>query len=145
MARQVERSHRTLRNWAEPLLLTSALVLVQIVATRVAWGRLTYEELAESVRNPFWLSQHDLYDGTSGNIAWYALCLVHYRIFGFSLALAKAIRIGLFAVSLVCAVDLLRRFLPGRTYLPMALAIGLSPTLLYYNTYQARRTRCVNG
>ncbi|HEX7481820.1 MAG TPA: hypothetical protein VF331_28695 [Polyangiales bacterium] len=113
------------------------LLLLQTAATYAARDRFGYEELAESVRNPFWLEQRTIYDGVSSNIGWYGLCLVLYKLFGFSLALCKWMRLGLQAISLGCVLSLLRRALPSPSHLLPAFAIALSPTLLYFNTYQA--------
>jgi hypothetical protein len=122
----------------EPWLIWLAAVALQGGATAAAFNRFWYEEVAESIRNPFWLDQHTIYDGASSNIGWYGVCLVSYKLFGFSLAQAKLVRLVLHAISWACLLKLLRQALPGRGYILPALAIALSPTLLYFNTLQAQ-------
>jgi hypothetical protein len=112
------------------------LLLLQAAATYAARDRFGYEELAESVRNPFWLEHRTIYDGRSSNVGWYGLLLALYKLCGFSLALCKWMRLGLHAISLGCVLALVRRALPSPDYLLVAFTIALSPTLLYFNTYQ---------
>jgi len=37
--------------------------------------RIAYEEMSESVRNPYWLAHRTLYDSGSTNVSWYAFLL----------------------------------------------------------------------
>src|SRR5437763_812938 len=119
--------------WTLPLLLTG----VQLVFSVRSASQLRYEELAESVRNVFWLDHRLLYDRVSSNVGWYGLLLGIYRIGGFSLFVARGVRVVLQLTSLLCLASLLERFLGvRRAWLPL-LAWGLSPTLLAFNCLQA--------
>ncbi len=116
-----------------PLILTGA----QLIFTLNSFNQIRYEELAESVRNPFWIQNGYMYDGTSGSIAWYGLQAIIYNIFGFSLFTAKFVKLALWLISLVCLATLLKRFLGAtKAWLPL-LAFGLSPTVIYFNVLQA--------
>ena len=109
----------------------------QAIATSAAWNRFQYEELAESIRNPFWLSNHSIYDGVSSNIGWYGFMAAFYRVFGFALASGKTAKLLIWIVAIFFLIDILRKFLSwSRLWLPLFL-ISLSPTLLYFNTTQA--------
>ncbi len=112
------------------------IFVLQIPLTIGAQNQIRYEELGESVRNPFWFSRRILYDGVSSNIGWYATMHVIYSIFGFDLFAAKFFRLLLHFVSLLCIAVLLKRYLTIKhSFLPF-LAIALSPTLLYFNLFQ---------
>lgn len=100
--------------------------------------QIRYEELAESVRNVWWLQQRTIYDGISSNVGLYAPLLAIYNIFGFSLFTAKVFRLGLQLVSLLCLAAILKRFLPVKyAWFPL-VTIGLSPTILYFTTIQTQ-------
>lgn len=130
------RPMRTLRSWG-PVAVVAALLLLQGFFTVRGLSQIRYEELAESVRNPFWLTRRAIYDGISSNVGWYGLHVVLYKIFGFHLFASKWMRLGIHALSLGASAFVFRKFFRG-PYRYLALAIvGVSPTLLYFNTSQA--------
>lgn len=118
--------------WLIPIFLT----ICQLVWTLNSTSQLRYEEVAESIRNVFWLQNRTIYDGISSNVGWYGTLLVIYKIFGFSLFTAKYYRLFLFVISIFCLASLLRKYLGDKKALIPLLIIGLSPTLLYFNTLQ---------
>ena len=118
--------------WSLPLLLAG----VQYWVSSTSMHQIRYEELAESVRNVFWLSNRLVYDGISSNVGWYGTLLIVYKLFGFSLYSAKFVRLGLHLLGLLCAADILRRCMDVRMAIVPLLVIGLSPTLLYMNSLQ---------
>jgi hypothetical protein len=118
--------------WAIPLLLC----LLQAGQIYAAWDRLFYEEIAESIRNVYWLEQKEIYDGVSSNIGWYGLLLFVYKTFGFSLHIAKIVRLVLYTLAIFSMAWTLKQcFGPKKSILPL-VTLGLSPTWLYFNTYQ---------
>lgn len=118
--------------WAIPILLWIA----QLVFTANSNTQIRYEELADSIRNVFWLQQHKIYDGVSNGVGWYATLLIIYKLFGFSLFTAKYFRLFLSLVSLICLAYLLFKYLKVKqAFLPL-LTIGLSPTMLFLNSTQ---------
>lgn len=120
--------------------LLVAIFLVPIAAQ--AWyssltaSRILFEELGEAVRNPFWLSHRQVYDGVSSNIGWYALLVAVYEVFGFSLFAGKIVRLAFHAISTGCLLYLLVRWLGARGAILPFLVLSLSPALLYFNTMQ---------
>lgn len=119
------------------LLLVLALLVAQAAYSARSASQLRYEEAAESVRNPLWLSHGLLYDPVSSNVGWYATLLAVYEVFGFSLHAGKIVRVVLQAASLGCATVLLLRALgPRRAWIPL-VAFALSPVLLHMNSMQA--------
>ena len=58
------------------------LCVLQAWQIYAAWDRLFYEDLAESIRNVYWLEHQEIYDGVSSNIGWYAILLFVYKTFG---------------------------------------------------------------
>ncbi len=126
------RAPRLSLYWLLPFLLTA-------VQAWVSWKfchEIRSEELAESVRNVYWLEHRLLYDGVSSNVGWYASLMVFYRVCGFSLYSAKLVRLILWLLGLLGAADLLRRFLgPRLAWAPLVL-LGLSPTALYFGAMQ---------
>ncbi len=118
--------------WIIPILL----FIAQLIFTLNSTSQIRYEELAESVRNPFWLENRLIYDGTSSNIGWYGSLLIVYKIFGFGLFHAKYFRLFLHLISMVCLALVLRRFLSPKQAIVPLLVIGLSPSLLFLNTLE---------
>ena len=127
--------HRRIWDW---ILVGGVLALVAIQAywSFTAAHQIRMEELAESVRNVYWLEHGRIYDGISSNVGWYATEMLTYRLFGFGIFAAKGLRLVLHAASLICAAVLLRRWLGSAGALPSLFALGLSPTLLHFNTMQ---------
>jgi len=119
--------------WSLPFVLALGQA---IVMWRLS-NRIAYEEIAESVRNPYWLDQRTLYDHVSTNVSWYAFILGLYKIFGFHLHLARWIRLALHVLSMTSAAWLLKRLLGMRRAVVPLCAVALSPTLLYFNGMQA--------
>ena len=116
--------------------LVAALVGVQTYWTLTSAHQIRMEELAESVRNVYWLEYGRIYDGISSNVGWYATQMLTYRLFGFEIYAAKGLRLALHAASLICAALLLRRWVGSAAAVPVLFALGLSPTLLHFNTMQ---------
>lgn len=122
--------------WLLPLLLTAVEALWVARSTEL----LRFEDVSEGIRNSYWLGRHALYDGISTNVGWYGLLLAVYRLFGFSLFAAKWVKLALYAGAVLCLAFVLRRpwggaapMGPWRAAVPL-LAIGLSPSLLYFGT-----------
>lgn len=119
-------------------LFLLGLFFLQALYTFNSMGQIRYEELAESVRNVFWLQNRLIYDGVSSNIGWYGTLLVIYNFFGFSLHTAKFFRLFLQFISIICLAAILKKFLGTKNSIIPLLTIALSPTLLYFNTLQAQ-------
>ncbi len=83
--------------WLVPVFL----IICQLAWTFSSTSQIRFEEVAESVRNVFWLQNQSIYDGISSNVGWYGTLLIIYKIFGFSLFTAKFYRLFLFIVSIV--------------------------------------------
>lgn len=114
------------------------IFILQLIFTLNSMSQIRYEELAESVRNVYWFQNHIVYDGVSSNVGWYAILALFYKLFGFSLFSAKIIRLFISFISIFCLALLLKKYLgTKRSFLPL-LAIGLSPTFLFFNTLQAQ-------
>lgn len=117
-------------------LLPFFLFIFQLIFTLNSTNQIRYEELAESIRNPYWLLNHTVYDGVSSNIGWYGTLLILYNLFGFSLNTAKFFRLILYLISIICLALTLKKYLGTKKSLLPLLTIGLSPTFLYFNTLQ---------
>lgn len=112
------------------------LWIAQIIFTQNSNSQIRYEELADSVRNVFWLEQHKIYDGVSNGVGWYSTMLIVNNFFGFSLFSAKYFRLFLSLVSLLSLAYLLLKYIKlPKAFLPLIM-IGLSPTLLFFNSTQ---------
>ena len=117
-------------------LLPLALAGVQLWVTNAGLHQIRYEELAEAVRSVWWLDQRVVYDGVYTNVGWYGTLLVVYKLFGFSIFTAKYVRLALHLAGLFAIAGILRRAMsPGAAIVPLVL-IGLSPTLLYFDSVQ---------
>ncbi len=99
-------------------------------------NQIRREEVAESIRNVYWLDQGSIYDGVSSNIGWYGSLLLVYKTFGFTLFTAKFFRLLLHLLSLFCLAEIFRRLIGYKMALLPVSTIGLSPTLLFFNTLQ---------
>lgn len=117
-------------------LLPLALAGIQLWVTNAGLQQIRYEELAEAVRSVWWLDQRVVYDGVYTNVGWYGTLLVVYKLFGFSIFTAKYVRLALHLAGLYAIAGVLRRAMsPGAAIVPLVL-IGLSPTLLYFDSVQ---------
>jgi hypothetical protein len=128
----------TSNRWAAPAywLVVVMLFAAQAGYTLSGLERLGYEELAEGIRNPFWLEHRLVYDGVSSNVGWYGLLLLVYKVAGFSAYTAKFVRLAFHLLFLASSALLLKRWLGlPRAFLPL-LAVGLSPTALYFNNLE---------
>ena len=119
-------------------LICLAGFAAQWILTWTLFDRLTFEELAESIRNPYWIANRDLYDGISSNVVYYKLLDFYYHFTGFHLFAAKELRLLLSSLS-ICAVGVfIYCCTPAKIATRIALlCFLLSPTLLYFGTHQA--------
>ena len=115
-----------------PLLLAGLLGYLDTLTLH----SIRHEEVVESVRNVYWFDQGLVYDGVYTNIGWYGTLLAAYKVFGFSLATAKYVRLALYLAGLYAAAALMVRYMRPRTAMVPLLLIGLSPTVLYFSTTQ---------
>ena len=116
--------------WACPLIL----FFLQVLYTQNSFTQIRYEELAESVRNVYWFQNRAIYDGVSSNIGWQIVLVFVYNIFGFTLNTAKYVRLAIQLISLFCLAAVLKKYLgEKKAWIPLII-IGLSPTLLFYNS-----------
>lgn len=118
--------------WLSPIII----FIFQLIYTLNSSTQFRYEELAESVRNVYWLSQGLVYDGVSSNVGWYATLLAFYNIFGFTLDSAKYYRLILQLISLICLALFFKKYLNLKQAWIAIITIGLSPTFLFFNTLQ---------
>jgi hypothetical protein len=118
--------------WFIPLIL----FLFQLIFTYNSMNQIRYEELAESVRNVFWLNNRLIYDGISSNIGWYGTLLFIYKLFGFSLNSAKVYRLLVHFISLVCIAAIFKKYFGVKKSIVPLITVGISPTLLYFNILQ---------
>jgi hypothetical protein len=117
-------------------LLPLALAGIQLWVTRAGLHQIRYEELAEAIRSVWWLDQRVVYDGVYTNVGWYGTLLVVYKLFGFSIFTAKYVRLALHLAGLYAIAGVLRRAMsPGAAVVPLVV-VGLSPTLLYFDSVQ---------
>jgi hypothetical protein len=118
-------------------LIPVALFFVQYLFTTSSMTHIRYEEVAESIRNPYWLKHGYILDGISGNIGWYGTMAILYKFFGFSIFYAKTFRLIFHLVSLFALAEVLRRWMGPKYALVPLVAAGISPVWLYFNTLQA--------
>lgn len=117
--------------WLIPLCLW----IVQYIYSVNSINQVRYEELAESVRNAYWLDGGLVYDGISRNVIWYGAMVLWYKLVGFEIFAGTWFRLVLSAISYISLSSLLWKLLGKRGWLPL-LVIGLSPTLLVFSTQQ---------
>lgn len=123
------------------LLYGAVLILlgVQAAHTWAFMEWLTLEDVAESLRGPYWWAERrTIFNGVASSVAYSASMAWAYDVFGFDIYLAKWLRLALHALSLLSLAELFRRLLGARHALVPLLAAGLSPTWLYLNTCQAQ-------
>lgn len=110
------------------------IFLVQIIFTLNSLNQIRYEEVAESIRNVYWLDQRLVYDGVSSNIGWYGILLSVYKLFGFNIFAAKILKLVFFSISIFLTACMLKKWLGyKKAFIPL-IAIGFSPSFLFLNT-----------
>jgi len=118
--------------WCVPFVLAA----VQWWISERGLNQIRYEEIAEAVRSVYWLDHRLLYDGVYTNVGWYGTLLIVYKLFGFSLFTGKFVRLALHLAGLLSIASILRRAMNERAaVVPLAL-VGLSPTLLYFDSLE---------
>jgi len=144
-ARPLIKSKNSMRKFLferrfDGLLALSILFLLalQLLVTQSQLGRLRVEDLAESVRSPYWWHHRTVFNGVSSNFGYYSILAASYKVFGFSLFMAKWVRLALHLASLVALALLLRRWMGTRLALVPLWIAGLSPSWLYFNANQAQ-------
>lgn len=120
--------------WLIPLVL----LVFQIILTLNSFNQLRYEEVANSVRNPYWLTHRTVYGGASSNVGWDGFLTIVYSIFGFSLFAGKYIRVIFQLISLLSLAAILKKYLGEKLAVVPLITIGLSPTLTFYNTISSQ-------
>src|SRR5262245_12695526 len=94
------------------ILCIAILFFIQLLYTLAFLERLHLEDVAESIRSPFWwAAEHTIYNGVASNVGYYRILPAAYRWFGFSLFLAKWLRLALHFFSLIALAELFRRWL----------------------------------
>ena len=114
--------------------LPAILFFAQAVYVFNSFEQIRFEELIESVQAPFWFYHHQLIAGTHTNVGWYATLSLIYQIFGFSLNTPKYFLLVLYGISSLCQVLILRKFFSPVVGSIILLTLGLSPTLLTFNS-----------
>jgi hypothetical protein len=117
-------------------VVPAILSILQLIYIAASNTNIRQEELAESVRNVFWLDQRLIYDGVSSNVGYYGLLLIVYKIFGFSIYAAKYVRLVIYAAAMCSLAALLQKFMHKIPATIILVTVGLSPTLLFFNTIQ---------
>lgn len=115
------------------LLLPLVFAAAQWQLNTEALPQIRFEEVAEAIRNVYWLDRHLVYDGISSNVGWYGTLLVAYKIFGFSVSAAKTVKLAFALAGWYAAGDVLKRVVPLPAAMVAMVAMGSSPTLLYFN------------
>ncbi|MBI2017793.1 hypothetical protein HYS92_01960 [Candidatus Daviesbacteria bacterium] len=115
-------------------LIPIALFLLQTVFTFHSLGQIRYEELNESILTTLFFDERMVRNGVHTSIGWYSLLLITFKLFGFSLQTVKVVRLVFYLVSLVCLAILLKKLFPTWKAILILLIVGLSPSLLFFNT-----------
>jgi len=117
--------------WLTPIVLFFA----QAYFTLVSRGQIRYEEY--QYKEVYWFAHHLVWDPLgAGDLGFYGTMYVFNNIFGFSLFGFKIFRLALDAASLLCLSLLLKKLLGEKRAIIPLVTIGLSPTILFFNTMQ---------
>lgn len=117
-------------------LLFIVLISSQVIMTLNSLSQIRHEEIAESIRNVWWLQNRMVYDGISSNVGWYGTLLIQYNLFGFSLYGPKIFKLLVHVISLAILFKISSKFLKKTiAWIPLCL-YGLSPTVMFFTTVQ---------
>lgn len=122
------------------LLLLAIVVLffLQFLMTKAQMEQLHVEDLAESVRSPYWWSQRTVFNGVSSSVGYYFLLSGAFKVFGYTLYMAKWVRLAMHLLSLVAIALLLKRWMGAKLALVPLLVAGSSPSWIFFNSNQAQ-------
>lgn len=115
-----------------PLLLFGA----QFLFTTTSTAQLRWEETGTGIRKPYWFARREINSGIDSNIGFDGILAVTYTIFGVDLFTGKYLRLALQLISLFSLAFLLRKYLGEKLSLVPLITIGLSPTLLFFVSFQ---------
>lgn len=119
--------------WLLPILAW----LLYIGYTLQTLDQIRYEEMAESIRNVYWLKSGKIYDYVSHNIGMYWVLLQWYKLVGFSLFAGKWFFMVVALVSNFALAGLLKKVAGYRWVIVPLLTILLSPARIYFTAMQA--------
>lgn len=115
--------------WFLPVILT----IFQAIYILASTHQLYFEEV-DAITSSFYFSHHLIWRPGQTNVGWQELLTLTNLIFGFDIFNAKFLRLFLYLISIFCLADLLKRLLGEKKAIIPLLTIGLSPTLLFFNT-----------
>ncbi len=116
------------------LLTALALFLLQAWFTFNAFDQIRFEELYESAKATYFFQHQQVISGLHTNVGWYAILVAVYNIFGFSLHTGQFVRLTFAFFSLLSLALLFSKYFKNPLGLIPFIAIGTSPTLLFFNT-----------
>lgn len=117
-------------------LLPIIIIAFQAIYTINSLGQIRTEELIDSVRSVWWFENRLITDGGYTIVGWYTILFVAYNLFGFTLHTAKFVKLAIVLVGLFSVSAVLKKYLGIKASWVPLLTIGLSPTLLFFNTLQ---------
>ncbi|MEI6092533.1 MAG: hypothetical protein WCQ47_02485 [bacterium] len=109
------------------------LFIAHLIYIRGSNYQIRSEELSEAIRSVlFWQHKQTLWG--CANIGYYSILLIVYKVFGFTMVMAKHFKLGFYLVSLVCSAIIFYKKFNIKLSVLFLLMIGLSPTLFYFDS-----------
>lgn len=115
--------------WCLPLFV----FMVQAVYTFSSMNQIRLEEVIETFRSPWWFQNRLVWNGSYSFLGWSSTLAFVYNVFGAGFYTPKLVKLFFELISFFALAFLLKKYLGRAAWLPF-LAIGLSPTLMYFNS-----------
>lgn len=115
-------------------LVVLILFILQAFFTFNSLDQVRSEDVHTSIREVFWWQNREIFQAQNSNIGWYSTLSILYSLLGFDINMGRFYRLGLSLISLFCLAGLLKKYLGEKVALVPLLTMGLSPTLLFFNT-----------
>lgn len=117
-------------------VLPLLLFIAQSIFTTASMTQIRWEEAGTALRKPYWVAHREINSGIDSNIGFDLVLNAVYSLIGIDLFTAKYVRLIIQFISLFSLAFLLRKYLGEKWAIVPLLTIGLSPTLLFFVSFQ---------
>lgn len=117
-------------------LIPFLLFIAQVVFTTASMSQIRWEEAGTALRKPYWVANREINSGIDSNIGFDLVLNAVYSLIGVDLFTAKFVRLAIQAISLFSLAYILRKYLGEKLSIVPLITIGLSPTLLFFVSFQ---------
>lgn len=118
--------------WSLPVLI----FLAQAVYTLSTTSQIRVEEVVETFRSAWWFQNRLVWNGSYSFLGWSGTLTFFYNIFGINIFTPKFIKLFFELISYFAMASVFKNYFGIKRAWLSLLLIGLSPSLIYFNSLQ---------